>query len=67
MIKSVKHDVRSNPYMDGHVKMFMSKYKRVPSIMALTHIGTEKHHKISEAYHKVKEGKILVEFIHGQQ
>ena len=39
------------------MKMFMSIYKCVPSIIALTHIGTEKYHEVSEAYLKVSETK----------
>ena len=51
--------------MDGDVKMFLSICKCVPSIMALTHIGTEKYHGVSEAYHEVNEAKIMNECIHG--
>ena len=36
--------------MDGYVKMFAVIYQCVSSIMALTQIGTEKYHKVSEAY-----------------
>ena len=56
---------RSNPYMDNCIKMFLSIYKYVPSAMALTHIGAEIYHKVSEANHKVKEAKILIECSHG--
>ena len=35
---------RLNPYMGGYVKMFLSIYKCVPSIMVLTHTETEKYH-----------------------
>ena len=45
--------------MDGYVKMFLSIYECVLSTMALTHIGTKKHHKVNETYHKVSEAKIL--------
>ena len=64
-LKSVKQKYRSNQYMDGCTKMFLSIYKCVPSIMALTHRRTEKYHKVSEAYHKISEAKILSEGIHG--
>ena len=51
--------------MDGDVKKFLSIYKCAPIIMALTHIGTDRYHKVSEAYNKVNEAKILIECIHG--
>ena len=49
--------------MDGSVKMTLSIYKSVPSIMTLTLKGTEKY-EVSEAYHKVNEAKILIKCIH---
>ena len=46
----MKHKYWSNPFMDGDGKMIFSICKYVPSIMALTHLKTEKYHRISEAY-----------------
>ena len=43
--------------MDGDVELFSSIQKCVPYIMALTHVGTEKYHKVSEAYDKFNETK----------
>ena len=54
---SVKQKYMSNPYADGYVKMFLSIYTCVSSIMTLTHAGNEKYHKVSEAYYKVNVTK----------
>ena len=53
---SIKY--RSNPHTDGDVKIFLSIYKCVPSIMALNHIGTEKYHKVSKPNNKVNEIRV---------
>ena len=53
-----------NPYMDRDGEMILSICKYVPSIIALTPIGTEKYHKINEGYNKVNDAKILVKSIH---
>ena len=39
----MKHEYKSNPYMDEGVKMILSTCRCKPSIMA--HPGTEKYHK----------------------
>lgn len=51
--------------MNGYVKIFLSTYKCIPSIMDLTHIGTENIIKSVKRNHKISEAKILIEFIHG--
>ena len=43
--------------MDGVVKLILSICEYVPSVLALIHTETEKHHKISEACQKVSEAK----------
>ena len=52
------------PYTDGGVEMILSIYKYLPSIMALTHIGTEIYCKVDEECLEVKDGKILVKSVH---
>ena len=49
---------RPYPYMDGTGERILSICKYVQSVMALTHIETEKYHKISEVY-IVNEAKAI--------
>ena len=51
MIMSVKHKNSSNPYMDSNVKMLLSIYKCVSGMMSVTHIETQKCHKLIEVCH----------------
>ena len=54
----MKQKCRSGPYSGGVGEMILSTYKYEPNFMAITHIETEKFHKMSKAYHKVNKPKI---------
>ena len=53
----MKQKYRSNPYSGAVGEMILSTYKYEPKFMAITHVETEKFHKMSKAYHKVNKVK----------
>ena len=55
---------KSNPLRNNGEKMLLSICRKVPNIMALTHLWTEKYHKIIEAYKKDNSSNLHTNAVH---